>query len=733
MLDHVWTVGVDDASAKRRPNTRIHFDVVLAPGAIRSSHPQHEHDLITAKLLAYHEQSSVRAGYGKAPAATAHIIRSYFTFVRWRNSRGIPQNSDLTKEWLEEFFATIRTRGPMGLLPLQERATELLRRYVDSGRGFPIRDDGKGQEPVLAMAKVANDLGLDHALSLTPGVRQIFRNAAAEANILAVPEGHYSLSAGTERPGKLRTVASAKREEWSVARVAYLIKPLELLHRFRDKLSHDPIPFDPFAQSRSVAHVARSLATAEPQRTPTIPAAQACYLIDRALAWVLDYSIDIQRFVIELQAMAGEQVASKDAKYRLLRRLSSRFDPAAPDGPDSPWPTSHALPAGATQQARPSLHTILFELLPTACMIVIAAFSARRFEEIDSLRADCVSADGDDYWMDSWISKTLRRIEKIPVPATVGRAVQLLEWLSESRRQRTGEPWIFGFDDPLWGSGRAFSARSALARFADFVDVPPLADGTRWWFAPHQFRRFFGIVYYHHYRFPHLAALSNFYRHFDPDMTRTYVSEVANGSFMRLAEAAQTAAQREAASKDRERLTDFQEEAHNFRVERYRSIATGQERSSGFGGEVLAKELEKLVAQARSIVEITPDADEDLTLDELLDAFAQGRRLEPNPLGHSYCKCTSDSRDLDAAACLTKREATTDHARFMSMPDPAFASDRTCSSCPHNVQFHENEQYWRELGANEERQAACALGPLMQALHEERSRFAEQHLARCFE
>jgi hypothetical protein len=262
-----------------------------------------------------------------------------------------------------------------------------------------------------------------------------------------------------------------------------------------------------------------------------------------------------------------------------------------------------------------------------------------------------------------------------------------------------------------------------------------LPSGDQWWFTPHQFRRFFGVVYYHRYRFPHLAALSRFYRHFDPDMTRRYVTEAVIGGFLEYAEAApmadQTAARR-AWSDDRERLAMFQEAGLEFRVERYAAIALGQERASGFGGEILTRELEELVRTASAQVEIGP-LGEAQPLDQLIIAFAAGRKLEPHPQGHSYCKCTSDPRDLEAAGCLRERSAQLPDVVHTGTPDPAFASDQTCSKCPHNVQLGENEAYWRERVSHEEQQAKCAIGPLYRALALERLAMAEQHCMRCFD
>src|SRR5690606_9590607 len=106
-----------------------------------------------------------------------------------------------------------------------------------------------------------------------------------------------------------------------------------------------------------------------------------------------------------------------------------------------PWPIHPAyFEAARGGRTRPSLRTVLYEYLLIACVIVIAAFSARRHDEIDSLREDCITETDVGILMRSYIEKTIQDIEEIPVPYSVKAAVDVLLWLSEARRIRTGEP-----------------------------------------------------------------------------------------------------------------------------------------------------------------------------------------------------------------------------------------------------------------------------------------------------
>lgn len=731
LIDTTWNICAGRSTAKRRSICTITFDAVVAPGARRLTDPEHQADLITAKMILYLALRPVeRGGITSSNGLIQAIVREYCTYVRWRLSRGIPSNRQLTREWFEEYLDALRHGGTRGCLPMASRWQAYLAELNATGRSLPVRiHNGRRY---LAINRVAQSLGLETALGLPPDVRKQVLEHAESSGIKTNPRPWAQRA--TVQPGR-RPQPSLLEEKvgWTQNRLNLTLRPIELLYRFNSSLTHDPLSFDPFEGHRTMAAVARTMGLKDAgDRTPTAPAYQTCYLVDQALTWVFTYSAEVLSFADALAAKPkrGGKLGNH-LRARRVRRLARlpKFRPAVEAS--SPWPVREANTKDPELAKRPPFREVLFDLLPGACMVVIAAFSARRLEEIDSLRAGCISADEGDVFLETWISKTLRRYDKIPVPRSVAQAVSVLESLSESWRERTQAEWIFAFDDPVPGPRRQFDARRALARFVEHVSVPPLPSGEAWWFTPHQFRRFFGVVYFHHYRFPNLAALSRYYRHFDPDMTRRYITESALGGFLEF-EDPNSAAARRARRDDRDRLNMFQASGLEFRVERYSAIALGLERATGFGGDFLTRELDELVREASAQVEIGTVAGQ-AKLDELILAFAEGRKLEPHPMGHSYCKCTSDARDLEAAGCLRERTATLPDLSHRSTPDPAFATDQTCSRCPHNVQLPENEPYWRELVRHEKAQAKCSLGPLMLALANERVEMAEQHCARCFD
>jgi len=345
----------------------------------------------------------------------------------------------------------------------------------------------------------------------------------------------------------------------------YVKKPVteehlrRLLMSFQYLYSHrryleDAMQIAPFPASSPRA-MARRLGS-EVGRTRTIPMPQAMTMIERSARWVVDYGPFL--------------LAVKDRRDLL-------FDSAKPDiwqdelsdaekfrgSPGSPYPI---LPGGKTSWpgellAKDSLSKAVFRRagmpLPTAlnflmasCAVVIAAFSARRAGEILGLKAGCIERDDSGKpWMRVFIHKTTWSEEMIPVPEVVASAVALLERLSLRAREDKGSPYIFQYNLP--GSERsvglssdgmpAFRLANLLQEFGYFIDVPALEDGSRWKFNPHQFRRFFAILYVWIYELGDWGALSYHLRHFNPEMTRRYVSDGELGQIISLADREHTA------------------------------------------------------------------------------------------------------------------------------------------------------------------------------------------------
>jgi integrase len=356
------------------------------------------------------------------------------------------------------------------------------------------------------------------------------------------------------RQGKANTLSEIKQPDQTEAALAqskddYDDKPVseEHLRRFLMSFQYlydhrryleDALTSAPFF-SRSARAEAQKLGR-EVGRTGTIPVAQATCLIERSVRWVLDYAPTL------LALYSHAEIVYEADPGRAAVKYAEHLDSFRtwPTGPASPFPivptrisdtgeSSNEQSRAESLRDGMSLHSAILFLM-TACAVVIAAFSARRASEIIGLKAGCVHIDDSGQpWLECFIHKTLKTESRIPVPEVVVAAVNVLEKLSERARRLTGEPYVFQYNVP--GSDRTygisemnfpvFRLAENLRKFGYFVDVPRLEDGTPWTFKPHQFRRFFAILYIWIYDKGDWGALQYHLRHFTSEMTRRYASE----------------------------------------------------------------------------------------------------------------------------------------------------------------------------------------------------------------
>jgi len=710
LLDHKWRIRLGDTTKYRAAEQDINFAVAASPGRSFAD-PLYINDLLTAKLLLVH---AIRASVIGSSKVASIFVRNYLQFARWRIGIGLFRNADLTEDIIGLLRRSIQERGISGLPPVAQ-ALATAQREIDAGsRTLPSYP--KGNQHIFAANAFVQELGLPNMTSVPPALRKQIRELAVSKGLVTAHTEGIDVGAASED-----LVDEVPTEN----RVAAFLKPVETLHTFVRYLQHDPIGCIPFV-GQTVQAVAASIATREADRTFTIPAFQACYLIDQALTWVTQYSDEIFRYAKEVERRIRE-LTGPDEHWRPHERaiidVSKTFVPRAGVGVlGSPWPMhpSYHEPTRG-EKLGPSLRTVMFEYLLIACVIVIAAFAARRHDELDSLRDDCIIETDVGLLLNSYIEKTIHDIEQIPVPHSVKLAVDILLVLSAGYRERTGEHWIVAFSEMInvriskhdidaegvIRSGKVDFYR-CLERFSAFVGTPALADGAVWTPLPHQFRRWFGVIYYNRYRFPQLTALAYFFRHSDINQTRRYVTERAYGGFIR--EKDETRA--------RERLNDISKAGEELRFERFLDVLEGREQMTGFGGEFLKRELEKCVSAYSDRLEIVDDRDRRMTLMEAIAPVVASTKLEPNELGHTYCKCGTGPVDLAQAECLKAAARFGDEISLE--PDSAYSTDTTCGGCAHSVYFGENDLFIDVEIARLEESSACARCSAVRSVEQER-------------
>lgn len=444
-------------------------------------------------------------------------------------------------------------------------------------------------------------------------------------------------------------------------RVKNLLLPLLLLFTHRRFLD-DHISFHPFRHRDLNAEV-KSLGLGRVGRTPTVPVKVVITLIERSARWVLDYArplLSLMRWIeknehldrrklLEVVRARSPHLEGKASPFPIIYRGRSAND----DG------LSELAEAAVAMRSGLSLRTALV-FLQTACVVIIAAFTARRASEIRALKFGCIKKDkAGDYWLRVYIHKTLQGYTSIPVPLLVVKAIRVLERLSKSARLQTGTEFLLQLKVPGSGEVRGVNSkgepvatiRNDLRNFGFFVDVPELPDGSRWCFAPHQFRRFFAVMYVWAYDYGDIDALSFHLRHWNRKQTRRYCTEKRVGRPI-------TVAKRERAAL---------------------ILARASLGELKFAGRPrLLKAAERLCARMARFTHVMTPEKAAPRIQHLLERT--GANIEGFLWG--YCFATASGQESDSLCNKDSRE-----------PRPDKASPRNCNRCPKVLRFMPHSRY----------------------------------------
>lgn len=551
---HEWTVLNIEG---KNPKTLV-FNVNVSGGRTLADYPN-LYDSI--KRVAYGVRTGPLADIESADVQSL-VVSNLTTLARWMIDRGIMRFSQLTKADREEYAAaavygadnilnseSILERHLEGLIAKGEfrEDDEPDIRRIKALRVFPVQRKGSGGLNTIAFdrARLLQDAGL----SRTGGVR---------GSVIASLLDEAEAMCGFYQPGVVKARAQKSRDDFddkpvSEEHLRRFLMSFKYLYDHRRYLDDAPTN-DPFLSSSPRAE-ARKLGSAV-GRTGTVPVEQATHFIERSVRWVLDYAptlLDLKDWVDATYDADPQGSASALGGHLASRRTW-------PAGPASPFPITptraKSIAGGQTDQILAesrrggmALSTAMLSLM-TACSVVIAAFTARRASEIVGLKFGCIHIDDSgDPWLQCFIHKTLRVESHIPIPEVVVAAIHVLERLSERGRHLTGTPYLFQCNvpgsDQTYGISKAklpnFPVGRHLRNFGYFVDVPRMADGTPWTFKPHQFRRFFAILYIWVYDKADWGALQYHLRHFTSEMTRRYVTENEIGQIIAQADKSRTA------------------------------------------------------------------------------------------------------------------------------------------------------------------------------------------------
>lgn len=642
-----------------KPPRIIRFDVILHGGGTLADHPNL---LDSIKRIVYGTRHGpllrVESGVVQAQRASSLIL-----LTRWMIRNGIYRFQDLTAsdEWE---YAELSSGGVHEILnteatfsqyvrELSERAgftdsdTDAMRREK-SCRTLPVKHSRRGQV-FLDRNKLFAAIGLGgaHATSVPPAVLRLIDE-------LDVSSGLFVRQRVRQRVQESLYEDEVDEKRITSEAVRRLLMPFALLFEHRSYLE-DSIQSRPFG-GQDLKSVAKRLG-GEIGRTRTIPVLQAVTLIERSVRWVLDYA----PFIL-------------DAKDQLDQGKTPILAPADSGayGPASPLPlldrsTQHQ-PYCCGEMTRPETPqgggmsiALALSYLVVACGIVIAAFSARRAAEIVGLQESCiVRDDSGNPWLRSFIHKTVQTHGVVPVPEVVASAVGVLERLSVRARSLNGTGFLFQYtlpgSDTIIGASRdgvsIFPLFRKMREFGYFVDVPPLADGSRWAFAPHQFRRFFAILYVWCYDLADWGALAYHLRHANLEQTRRYVSDSELGAILTRA--------------NQQRTADV-----------LSSVALGNRRLSGPGGQRLNAAMDRLRSRLTQRVQIVSER----KLQQRVLRFVERTNLKLKALPWGYCGTLTP--DEPQSAC---------HARIQGA-DRAPPTVSTCADCVRGIRAPEFRPY----------------------------------------
>lgn len=301
--------------------------------------------------------------------------------------------------------------------------------------------------------------------------------------------------------------------------------------------------------------------------------------------------------------------------------------------------------------------------IAVACFILIAAFTARRTEEIKMLERDCLEGnDSDGWWMKCYIEKTERKRTWIPIPSIVARAVRVL---CSFNADGEGDPnaLIFDYLDPVTGKIADLAPEGKINDFARSVGAIEYAndnnDNLTWQWQPRQFRRFFAVLYIWRYK-GKFESLSHHLRHFNLEMTNDYVTL------------------------DPENAKEWTREVWNFRVEIMRDLVTGKTLYTGPMGERLNK-LVKRLREKFSDVQIIPEF---LAKAVIRQMDKTSVVLTPKPW--VTCCCPRTASGCAKAAC--RKVAGFENGDVG--PNYAAAGPTVCPGCPWALIGPENFGYF---------------------------------------
>ena len=554
-------------------------------------------------------------------------VTRLLVFLYWLIERGVRSLNAVTQDHLALYLQDAEF-GTEWVLGMPQTLVGFLQREVRSGRELLRNGNGRIDLRKKFRCDGTHRLDSPHGKGPCHRIARWFETHPGELDTQVSPEELIDRMEWKPKPrvGKY---------------IGLMVKPIEEIWTWRDDFLPD-VEASGVAVHGLVGKARRLGAT--PGHYATIPPEVAFAYLRGALQWVVVFApvfLEGRR-----QGWGPEETGKRLASAGLdvvLRR---------------PAPGARAGPVWVNPDR-------FVRLTAAACFTVIAGLSARRLGEIMDLGADCTFVDMDGHhWIRIYIEKTLRTYEQMPVPAAVHQAVECLEEISAEAREETG-------DDSLWQYRSRYNRRCVRLRpKAELNNLSRFLGGglhERWRFHPHQFRRFFAMLYFWRYEPGDVAALAHHLRHFDLEMTRQYVTD---DGFARI----------------------WQDVAEERQRDVLASVVDGSRWVGGPAGEQLKARIEALRRRYRRDVQVVPS-----------ERIVQRLMRLANKWG-SACKW-----HVWGTICVCRQKGSPDqgrhaHCKGAKERGPVFsqATVATCARCPYAVHTERFEPAARAALADQE-------------------------------
>ncbi|MGO8594577.1 hypothetical protein ACDA55_02425 [Rhizobium ruizarguesonis] len=707
-LHDYWLLRTEDNTKVLETDFPVAFNTVVGPFGVRLNDQTLLSLLLTKKIMVI-RLLSIGIGGSRGTARTCMGKARHFDWlVRSLFSYEMYSLSSATQIWFNELKSQLKNPDILSLIPYEER----LRMLIDashSGRWtFPTHMT-KNQRKV-DYEQLASAMGVtSKSLNSSTEFREILYEKLG--SFVGVGAKHIVGVRPASNVARGIQKSSAKKKSRSIRNTLEVLGLLVILSG-EGSIAHDPLSFDPF-QEVDIDKMVDGLG-APGGRTATLDPADLFRIMDVSAKWIIDYA----DYILDAWDIFSDDPSFRRDNHPIARaNLTPAIDAKRPEGAPYILMAWAGLPA-KKGGGRLNLAAAIRYLL-ASCAALTIALTVRRYGEVVSSKLDCLFKDANGVLMYStYIEKTWRDLDAVPVPESMRRVVAVVKRISERTRVKTGEEWLYRV---LVSDKEGVTHRVSI-KFATTINEylnaiglkPPLGQDV-WDIAPHVLRRGPVVSYYHGLKGASLDGVSRVLLHFDPGQSRIYVNYSIPGAMARLRDMLQAriGSTRQVRVEERD---DFVKEAYKLlsdlkaREEAFNEVRceafvaslmdiwTGKESLIGNGAVALVDDFEAMKEAAATQIRLGSRTNSEGAFAEALigefKKYVKSHYLDPLPGGRLHCTCRKGvEADLQQALCLkTKWAGYPETADQDIIADFAFTNDYVCLTCPFGAALKQGQK-----------------------------------------